>query len=294
MALQKCGLNINSGQKELKPHGTVEFPCAGYTSCHTDNPNDAVLWHWHEEIEIIFIQKGTMKLQIPSREYILEEESLTVLNSNMLHYAIGQPFCELRSLVFSPFLITGGSSTVFYKKYIYPLLTCADFTVYQPNSSELTTAFQTAYSALADETFAYEFTVRESLCQIVVSCIQKFAPVFHIAETKKDTDTIRIEKMLEYIYIHFFEPITLKDIAQSADLSERECLRCFHRAIGDTPVQHLMKYRLMQSASMLQSSPNASIAEVAAACGFDQPSYYSKQFKRFYQCTPKDYRSQNI
>ena len=151
MALQKCGLNINSGQKELKPHGTVEFPCAGYTSCHTDNPNDAVLWHWHEEIEIIFIQKGTMKLQIPSREYILEEESLTVLNSNMLHYAIGQPFCELRSLVFSPFLITGGSSTVFYKKYIYPLLTCADFTVYQPNSSELTTAFQTAYSAFPTE-----------------------------------------------------------------------------------------------------------------------------------------------
>ena len=35
----------------------------------------------------------------------------------------------------------------------------------------------------------------------------------------------------------------------------------------------------------------ASIAEVSAACGFDSPSYFSKQFRRFYQRPPREYRT---
>ena len=38
MGLQTCGLNRNHAQKELQPHGTVEFPCAAYASRHTDVP----------------------------------------------------------------------------------------------------------------------------------------------------------------------------------------------------------------------------------------------------------------
>ena len=36
MALQKCGLNRNNKNKELQPHGSLEFPCAGYESTHTN------------------------------------------------------------------------------------------------------------------------------------------------------------------------------------------------------------------------------------------------------------------
>ena len=36
--------------------------------------------------------------------------------------------------------------------------------------------------------------------------------------------------------------------------------------------------------------PDESIAQVAAACGFDSPSNFSQQFRRFYRCTPREYR----
>ena len=32
MALQECRLNLNQKLKELRLHGTLEFPCAGYSS----------------------------------------------------------------------------------------------------------------------------------------------------------------------------------------------------------------------------------------------------------------------
>ena len=107
MALQECGLNLNKVSKELQPHGTPQFPCAGYCSSHTDRQEDIIPWHWHEELEITYVKNGKIKLQIPSKTYFLEKGDCFVINSNILHYAIAEPQCELQSLVFHSTLITG-------------------------------------------------------------------------------------------------------------------------------------------------------------------------------------------
>lgn len=291
MGLQTCGLNRNHAQKELQPHGTVEFPCAAYASRHTDAPGDTIPWHWHEELEVIFVAAGTLKLQIPGGEYLLQEGSLVVLNSNVLHSLSGHPAGALRSMVFSPFLITGGADTVFYKNYVRALLACPDFSVWQAEPGTDVKRFSAAFSAMETDAFAYEFTVRENPSQLLLHCYAQLLPRLSAQKPAKSADTVRIEQMLQYMQASYAEPIALADIAQAAGLSERECLRCFHRTISDSPVQYLLKYRLMQGAALLRASPAASIAEVSAACGFDSPSYFSKQFRRFYQRPPREYRT---
>ena len=291
MGLQTCGLNRSHTQKELQPHGTIEFPCAAYASRHTDAPGDTIPWHWHEELEVIFVAAGTLKLQIPGGEYLLQEGSLVVLNSNVLHSLSGHPAGALRSMVFSPFLITGGTDTVFYKNYVRALLACPDFSVWQAEPGTDVKRFSAAFSAMETDAFAYEFTVRENLSQLLLHCYAQLLPRLSAQKPAKSADTVRIEQMLQYMQASYAEPITLADIAQAAGLSERECLRCFHRTIGDSPVQYLLKYCLMQGAVLLRASPAASIAEVSAACGFDSPSYFSKQFRRFYQRPPREYRT---
>lgn len=291
MGLQTCGLNRSHTQKELQPHGTIEFPCAAYASRHTDAPGDTIPWHWHEELEVIFVAAGTLKLQIPGGEYLLQEGSLVVLNSNVLHSLSGHPAGALRSMVFSPFLITGGTDTVFYKNYVRALLACPDFSVWQAEPGTDVKRFSAAFSAMETDAFAYEFTVRENLSQLLLHCYAQLLPRLSAQKPAKSADTVRIEQMLQYMQASYAEPIALADIAQAAGLSERECLRCFHRTISDSPVQYLLKYRLMQGAALLRASPAASIAEVSAACGFDSPSYFSKQFRRFYQRPPREYRT---
>ena len=216
---------------------------------------------------------------------------MVVIIGNVLHSLIGHPSGELHSIVFSPFLITGGADTAFYKKYIGPLLACSVFSVWQTDAGTDIRWFSDAFSALKNDDFAYEFTVRENLSRLLLHCCEQLRPQLSAQKAGKNTDTIRIEKMLQYIQSAYAKPVTLPEIAKAAGLSERECLRCFHRMIGDTPVQYLLKYRLMQSADMLHSLPAASIAEISAACGFDSPSYFSKQFRRFYQCAPSAYRN---
>lgn len=58
-------------------------------------------------------------------------------------------------------------------------------------------------------------------------------------------------------------------------------------------MQYLIKFRLMKSANMLLEKPTVGIAEIAGRCGFDSPSYYTKQFKTLYKCTPRDYVKQH-
>ena len=62
MALQECGLNLDRGLKELQPHGTLEFPCAGYSARYTGQQRDGIPWHWHEELELLYVQEGACLL----------------------------------------------------------------------------------------------------------------------------------------------------------------------------------------------------------------------------------------
>lgn len=296
MALQKCGLNINSKNKELQPHGSLEFPCAGYESTHTDSISDFIPWHWHEEFEIIYIVKGSMKLQVLTKTIILHEGEIAVINANILHAASGNPYCELQSLVFSPLLLTGNMNSVFASKYILPLISCNHFSciVFNTKMLSLSSWFSTAFEALKNDTFAYEFIVREQLSHIMLSVYTKLKPQLNDSPIQQNLNFVRVSKILSFIEEHYSENITLSNIAKTVSLSEREILRCFKKVIGESPIQYLLKYRLIQSASALITHPDKNISIIAEECGFDSPAYYTKKFKEFYLCTPSQYRSSDL
>lgn len=296
MALQECGLNLNKGLKELQPHGSLEFPCAGYSSYYTEGQEHSIPWHWHEEIEIVYIEKGQMEMKIPSEAFLLEKGDYMAINSNVLHYGAAVVECELHSLVFSPALIAGNEDFVFAKKYMQPLLTCNRFCGYviKAGSNEnVPLWFNSAFKALEKDSYGYEFTVREKLSRICLFLYGEFNPRADMRDLPLNQDNLRIQKMLAFIHKNFASDLSLQEIAGIAGVSERECLRCFQKTIQLSPIQYLLKYRVMQGAEMLAGNPADSISEIATMCGFDSPSNFSKIFKRFYRCTPREYRNVN-
>ncbi|CAH0263518.1 Melibiose operon regulatory protein [Peribacillus sp. Bi96] len=294
MSLQKCGLNLNRAGKELQPHGTFEFPCAGYSERYTDKPEDFIPWHWHEEIEIVYVKDGVLKLQIPAKSFHLKKGDCIVIKSNIPHYAMTASYCELQSLVFNPMLITGNKDSVFANKFMLPLISCTSFDGYLfrgGDNEKATNNFISAFEALAQNISGFEFIVREKLSNLCFFLYQQFEKEFATGDMELDRDNFRIRKMLNYIHNNFSEDLTLVDIAKVADIGERECLRCFQRTIQLSPIQYLLKYRIMQGADFLLKNPANSISEISSLCGIDSPSNFSKMFKRFYNCTPREYRN---
>lgn len=296
MALQHCTLNLDKTAKELRPHGELGFPCAGYSSYYTDKPEDIIPWHWHEEMEIIYMESGRMKVKIPSKSFLLEPGDCIAVNANMLHSCAAAPECHLLSLVFSPSLITGNADSVFAQKYMLPLISCEAFSghyIKAGDHEQIIRRFLSAFDALARDSHGFEFTVRENLSQICLYLYEEFKPWADTENAPLNQDNLRIRKMLEYIDHHFSEDISVADIAKAADISERECLRCFRKTIQLSPIQYLLKYRIMQGAKLLLENPAASISDTATLCGFDSPSNFARLFKRFYNCTPREYKNLN-
>ena len=93
------------GLKEKQSHGTRLFPCAYYHFC---NPNHRlrVRHHWHEEIEIIYLQHGSFKLDINMEPYGTDRECFLFLNSGELHSlrSLSMEFDE-QAVVFSPSML---------------------------------------------------------------------------------------------------------------------------------------------------------------------------------------------
>lgn len=295
MALQECGLKLNSAQRELRPHGTREFPCAGYGAEYEDSAEDAVPWHWHEELELVYVEKGCLKLQIPGKTFHLWPGEGFSVNSNILHAAVAEPTCKAYSLVFSPLLITGGEESAFAVKYITPLTRSPSFDGHLwARESPFGEKFMAAFSALSADMPGYEFDVRENLSAICRLLCLAYKKDLEDAHPQTDGDSVRVRRMLEHIHRHFGEELTLAQIARAADIGERECLRCFRRVMQLSPVQYLLKYRVTQAAALLEQEPGGSISRLVGRCGFDSPSHFAQTFKRFYRCTPREYRSRQV
>lgn len=295
MALQECGLKLDHAQRELRPHGTREFPCAGYGAHYTNSEEDAVPWHWHEELELVYVKAGRLKLQIPGRTFYLGPGDGFATNSNILHAAVAEPNCTAYSLVFHPLLVAGGGESVFAEKYLMPLTRSAAFDgcffeAGGEGEHGFAAAFLSAFEALSTEGPGYEFTVREQLSRICLGLWSAYEEALGTGYAQPDQDGVRLRRMLDCIHGRYAEALPLAQIARAADIGQRECLRCFRRGMQTSPIQYLLKYRATQGAALLLRNPGDSVAEIAALCGFDSPSHFAQTFKHFYKSTPREYR----
>ena len=66
--------------------------------------------------------------------------------------------------------------------------------------------------------------------------------------------------------------------------------RLFKKEIGTTPHKFLMDRRLQAAADYIAVSENCVISEVAEICGFNEPLYFSRMFKKKYGVAPSYYR----
>jgi AraC-like DNA-binding protein len=92
-----------------------------------------------------------------------------------------------------------------------------------------------------------------------------------------------------YIENHFMHDISLEEIASYVHLQPAYFSTKFHAQTGKRFSAYLRDYRLEQALSLLQSS-NMRLSTLASAVGFQNTSYFSKEFSKKYHMTPTQYR----
>lgn len=293
MAFASCGAQVNAQGRELAEHGTALFPIA----CYYDRmAQDVVPWHWHDEWEAAVVEQGTAIVSVDGQNYTVETGEGIFINSSALHsvWDKGNTDCRLCSIVFHPRLVGGGIDSVFWQSYVQPVLSNASLrcVLFTPEIAWHDDAIQyilEAWTACAEEPAGYELRVRSALSELAFLLVSHF-PAEQMRLTEKAIRNAgRIKAMLKFVQEHIQEELTIAGIAQSAAISESECLRCFREMLGTTPIRYVRQLRI-QRATELLGTTNLKIAEVGALCGFQEMSYFSKTFRDAEGCTPKEYR----
>ena len=98
--------------------------------------------------------------------------------------------------------------------------------------------------------------------------------------------------MLQYLHEHYQEKFSLSKMAGTLNLSRGECSRYFHRSLGITISEYLLRYRLSISMQMLRQE-TYSITEISMAAGFSSHSSYTEKFRKRTGMTPREYRKRS-
>lgn len=79
-------VTVSESRRELKVHGSPDFPCAAYSLCFTPGAMDELPLHWHEELEIAYVAEGEIELRVPEKTVHAQVGDCFCVNSNVLHY----------------------------------------------------------------------------------------------------------------------------------------------------------------------------------------------------------------
>lgn len=103
-------------------------------------------------------------------------------------------------------------------------------------------------------------------------------------------ESLQFGRLYEHLRENYAEPITVAEAASMAGMSEYRFMRFFKRATGMTFVTYLTHLRL-SNAHRLLTETRLSIAEIAAAAGFADQSYFDRRFRQIYGQSPRDVRA---
>lgn len=296
MITPSCLIETDNTRKELVQHGTTMFPVAFFNH---SMKNNLIPWHWHEDMEVGIVVDGSVEVLIDAEKYIVSEGEGFFVNSGVLHEMAesGGTKGEFYSIVFHSRLVGGNADSIFWNKYLQPLITNTSLKGMKLENKidwqrEIVELVKRAWENNRKETVGYEFEIRHHLSKMIFLLSEYKKQDVCKLSAKAIRDETRIKKMIEYIQKHYQEEVLTEQIAKSASISESECLRCFRNTIGTTPIQFLKEFRLQKAAQLLNATTQK-VVDIGIQCGFQDMSYFAKTFRSVYGCTPSEYREKN-
>ena len=253
-----------------------------YQTFSIDKKNKAPIWHYHPEIEIVYVNGGTGKIQIGSHMSYYRNGALMLIGSNL-------PHCGFTDSM------TGNSSETIIQM-LPDFLGTTFFDI--PEMSTIGTLLEQSKKGI---TFHGDTKRRigaqiESLKDLdpfskllgmlnVLKEMQKTSDYTilnaqgFIIETEIQ-DNNRINLIFNFVQQEFSRSIPLEEIADKVSMSVPGFCRYFKKITGKTFTQFVNEYRLVHAAKLLHEK-QTSITDICFESGFSNFSHFSRLFKEF-------------
>ncbi|MBS5932668.1 MAG: helix-turn-helix domain-containing protein [Clostridiales bacterium] len=253
--------------------------------------------HIHKDFtELVIVMEGTAVHVVGEESYEIKKGDIFVIGSNTAHGFKDSKNFRLCNIMFRPELMFSQDFDIKKSKGFHALFVLEPYITKEYEfQSKLRLNF-TDYekvSSMIDE-MMYEYKVRmDGWQEMLNSCFMRLiiylSRIYKLPEKTEMCDLIYIANAISYIENHFIESITVKQLAEMAYLSVRHFSRVFTSTYHISPMQYVIKLRL-HYASLLLKNTSISITNISIQSGFNDSNYFARQFKKYYHCSPSEYR----
>ena len=226
---------------ESHSHGSLGLPFQAYSQ---EDPYGQyfVPYHWHEEVEFIYVTKGSLVLRTQNRTRLLQEGHIYFINPGTLHGLFGNsPFSHHYALVFRLDMLNFLQTDSCQTSYLVPL--CSGKYLFPDSEAlapELTAQIAALIKKAADEyrncdtSLTAALSIKITLLQILelLFASQSFIPGTQAGETSGDVNPLKA--VFSYIESHYGEKISLEDLAGTIHMNRNYFCRFFKESTDDT------------------------------------------------------------
>ncbi len=262
-----------------------------YNRFDADHKNTKPIWHYHPEIEIVYVNEGSGKRQIGSHVSYYNDGDLILIGSNLPHCGFTDVFSAKRNETVIQMLPEFLGQSFFDVAEMQPLKSLLKrakqgLSFYGNTKTEIGDIIENMMNQTPFERILEILRVLKKL---------EASEEYHILNADgfilkaEAQDNSRINDVFNYVQTHFKDQIPVDDISKYVNMTTPAFCRYFKKVTHKTFTQFVNEYRLVHATKLL-SEQNDSIQNICFECGFNNFSHFNKQFKQYTGKTPREYR----
>ena len=277
--------------QETRKQGTPMHPLKIH-KMQVINGKIDVPYHWQEDVEILWIQRGQLSLMIKERLYTGEQGDIFYINPRELHgmQSMTQDCLYLAFVFPFPWLQFEQADEV-SEKYLKPL---AKQSAYVINCLPHKAA-KDAVSVFQEINSLYEGSIEGGWLGIKAGLLFFYYSLYKDGlVSRRQEDSVQMDRLLEvskYIQEHCSESLTLHRLGKEFHMSPKYFSVYFQKHFARNFSDYLMAVRL-ENAKKLLLETEASMELVAQQSGFSSSSYFIRISRETLGMTPGQYRKE--
>lgn len=244
---------------------------------------DTSVPHFHGELEIAYILSGQVAVMTQGVNYKLKAEDIVIFNSYQYHELYRPAGSHMLSAYFP---------ISFLQQLKVENINCSSGLMAARNEE-----FQRLRSAFAALFWDFRQGEENRRLYIMGDLYALFALLkqdFEDPESKDVTSDAKwLADVLHYVGGHFTEQISLQTVAERFYLSQSHLSRKFKEQMGIGFSEYVRKLRMEKAAAQLKYTSRP-ITDIAMDCGFSYANTLISYMRKYYGCTPHEFRSREI
>jgi AraC family L-rhamnose operon transcriptional activator RhaR/AraC family L-rhamnose operon regulatory protein RhaS len=123
----------------------------------------------------------------------------------------------------------------------------------------------------------------------LIELLVSLARIYDQTPNEANQTARRLWDVISYMDSHLDQALSTEELKDVANMSTSTLNRCFKQSTGLSPIEFHIHKRIAYACSLIQKR-GLSMAQISEASGFNDPNYFSRQFRKVMGMSPKQYQ----